>query len=94
MNREAWLDDAAAHIVRFGASRGTAPFLIEDAVALAPADIAYSRDGRCWGGAVKRAQSWGSLRRVGYAAANTSNRSPKVLWQYTGREKPAPKTGG
>ena len=89
MNTELWTEDAARFLVRFAAARGNAPFLVEDAVALAPAEIRYSRDGRAWGGASLRAKSWGSIKRVGYAQARTSNASPKVLWQYTGREGPA-----
>lgn len=90
-SRQAWLDDAAKFVVQFAAARGNAPFLMEDVVALAAPDLRYSRDQRAWGGAAHRAKSWGSIKRVGYAQANTSNRSPKVLWQYTGR---MPAVGG
>ena len=95
-HNEAWLDEAAAGIVRYAARVAPSPFLIEDASAYVSVrtPAGSPAEPRQWGGAVKRAQSWGSLRRVGYAAANSSNRSPKALWQYTGREKPAPKTGG
>lgn len=91
MDREKWTEEAAQFVTKFAAARGNAPFLMEDAVALAPPDIRYSRDPRSWGGAAHRAKSWGTIKRVGYAQANTSNRSPKVLWQYTGR---LPAAGG
>ena len=86
MNTERWTEDAARYVAKFALARGLAPFLMEDAVALAPPDLRYSRDGRAWGGAAKRAQSWGCIKRVGYAQARTSNASPKVLWQFTGHE--------
>jgi hypothetical protein len=43
-------------------------------------DIAQPPDGRAWGAVVNRAARAGLIRKLGYAAANTSNRSPKCLW--------------
>lgn len=56
-------------------------FMVEDA-----RDWCYGQgldkphDDRAWGAIVRRASGKGIIRRAGYAAARSSNLSPKVLW--------------
>jgi len=59
------------------------PFLAEQFVEYATKryGLLPPPDGRAWGGPVRRAALAGKIRKVGYAPANTSNRSPKALWQ-------------
>lgn len=83
-----WTDEAARRIVRYAFRVAPSPFLIEDVKAYFDHELGSPSDPRNWGGAAHKARAWGSLRRVGYAAATTSNRSPKVLWQYTGKGEP------
>lgn len=75
-----WLSDAAAYILAYAhAHRGG--FLIENVAARWHfAQLPRAHDGRAWGAAARRAQRLGYIKRIGYAPANTSNRSPKVLW--------------
>lgn len=76
-----WIDRAAELVVRY--ARKHDRFLVEDV------REAASRHGmiedppnlKAWGAAVKMAQHRGHIRSVGYAPANSSNRSPKVLWE-------------
>ena len=58
-----------------------APFLAEDFVAWCAGQIAPPPDGRAWGAVLQRSARKGRIVRVGYAPANTSNRSPKCLWK-------------
>ncbi len=58
------------------------PFLTEDVVSDWNANgFDAPPDGRAWGAVVRRAAKAGVISKVGYAPANTSNRSPKVLWR-------------
>lgn len=58
-------------------------FLAEEFVAWARVrpNLDMPPDGRAWGAVVKRASRAGLIVGVGYAPANTSNRSPKRLWR-------------
>jgi hypothetical protein len=57
-------------------------FLAELVVAEAKAaNFPAPPDGRAWGAVVQRAVRAGKIVKVGYAAASTSNCSPKVLWR-------------
>jgi hypothetical protein len=47
------------------------------------ADVAQPPEPRAWGAVISTAARRGLIRRIGYAPANTSNRSPKCLWQRT-----------
>lgn len=82
-----WEDDAVAHVTAYALTHEL--FLAEDARAgfHTPEGV----DGRAWGSVIKRAQALGVLRPHGFAAANSSNRSPKVLWKslvFEGKDKP------
>lgn len=76
-----WIDRAAELVVRY--ARKHDRFLVEDvrAAAAAHAMIEPPPNLKAWGAAVQRARSLGAVRACGYAPANSSNRSPKVLWE-------------
>jgi hypothetical protein len=58
-------------------------FLAEEFVAWARVrpNLDMPPDGRAWGSVVRRAALAKRIEKVGYAPANTSNRSPKCLWR-------------
>jgi hypothetical protein len=56
-----------------------APFLAEDFIA--EHLVSRPREPRHWGAVFKYAARRGYIRKVGYAPANSSNRSPKTLWE-------------
>lgn len=78
-----WFDRALLALRAFVAERGTRSFLAEEFVAYAREQMgcASPPDGRAFGGVMKRAAATGVIVRVGYALANSSNRSPKCLWR-------------
>lgn len=76
-----WSEQAYAYAVMMIVRRGYKPFLIEEIV------LAAARDGvpeppsrKAWGGVARRLAKDGVTRKMGFAAAATSNTSPKVLW--------------
>lgn len=78
-----WIDSTVEMIGRYCRIH-TGPFLAEDVRSFA--DVRRHPappDGRAWGAAMKRAKSKGMIRSIGFAPANSSNRSPKVLWERT-----------
>ena len=54
-------------------------FLVEDVAAAAGTPVGV--DGRAWGAIAQAARRRGWIQADGYAPANSSNRSPKVLWR-------------
>jgi hypothetical protein len=76
---EGWTDRAAACIAVF-AVRVNRPFLIEELRSEAEAEIGPPPDERAWGAATQKAARAKAIKKVGYALANSSNRSPKVQW--------------
>lgn len=57
-------------------------FLTEDFVQFAESQgLAKPHDGRAYGAVIQRAARYGLIRKMGYAPANSSNCSPKCLWQ-------------
>jgi hypothetical protein len=76
-----WNDDADRALRVFLRARDGG-FLAEDFVAWTRwnRDIVQPPDGRAWGAVLNRAARAGLIRKLGYAPANTSNRSPKCLW--------------
>lgn len=72
-----WTDIAADEIREY-AQQASGGFLIEDVVANSRAGT--PPDGRAWGAATRKAVKAGWIVRIGYAPANSSNRSPKCLW--------------
>lgn len=76
-----WMDEATEMLGRW-CDFTEADFLAEDFVAwCGTRDLAAPLDGRAWGEVFRRGAKQGIIRRVGYAPANTSNRSPKCLWR-------------
>lgn len=76
-----WVERAAELIIRY--ARKHDRFLVED-VRTAAARHGMIEDPpnlKAWGAAVQRARMSGAVRAAGYAPANSSNRSPKVLWE-------------
>lgn len=58
-------------------------FLIEDVVARVATRGIETHDRRAAGAIAREASRLGLIESAGYAAANTSNRSPKTLWIRT-----------
>ena len=75
----AFCEAAYSELKRF-AENSTDRFLIEQVREQLPEDFPHPVDGRSWGGVVQRAANDGIIRRAGYAAAKSSNCSPKPLW--------------
>lgn len=76
----AWKDRAAEMIREYALINDR--FLIEDVLHYARQRwLTEPPDARAWGAATKRAKALGYIEACGYAPANTSNRSPKVLWR-------------
>ncbi len=76
-----WVERAAELVIRYARKHG--PFLCEDVrqAACEYRMIESPPNSKAWGAAVKLAQHRGHIRAIGYAPANSSNRSPKVLWE-------------
>lgn len=72
-----WIQTAATAIRRYAENHGE--FLVEQVIKAYP-EIPEPPDGRAWGAATRLAVRRGWIRKVGYAPANSSNRSPKCLW--------------
>jgi hypothetical protein len=80
--REAWTATAVAWVRLFVSSRVGRPFLAEEVRAGALEwGLDAPPDGRAWGHVMRRAQRDGLIAAAGYAAAASSNGSPKVLWR-------------
>lgn len=79
-----WMDDCVERLAHFVADRPGRPFLAEEFVDTlrhqAP-ELLADIDPRALGGVIREAAKRGIIVRVGYAPANTSNRSPKCLWR-------------
>lgn len=60
-------------------------FLAEQFVTFARRIVGDPPDGRAWGGPIRRAAIAGTIKRVGYGLAASSNHSPKALWQEVPR---------
>jgi hypothetical protein len=78
---EEWAEAAYDYFCAFAKCFGK-PFLVEQCVALANDKIGPPPDARAWGAIAKRAHKAKVVEKVGYAAAATSNCSPKTLWRY------------
>jgi hypothetical protein len=80
---DGWNDRAAGALCSFLIERCGEPFLAEEFVVYAVNRFGLQRppDARAWGGPIRRAALARRIVKVGYAPANTSNRSPKALWQ-------------
>jgi hypothetical protein len=76
-----WRDSVLKALGRYLGTRKAAPFLAEDFVQWARFRVKEPPDGRAWGNAMKAAAAKGIIQKVGYAPAESSNYSPKVLWQ-------------
>lgn len=80
---ETWMSKASALLQMFVTLRGKDTFMAEDFVewmkrnypAIPPPDP------RAFGGVIQKAAREGLIERVGYAPANSSNRSPKCVWR-------------
>lgn len=76
-----WSVQAEAYAEMMIERRGFKPFLMEEIVAAASRDgIAEPPDRRAWGHIIRALARRGVVRKMGFAAAATSNTSPKVLW--------------
>jgi len=76
-----WTIRAGAHFRHF-AVMVKRPFLTEEARKHAEAlGLPIPPDGRAWGHVAKAAQRNGVVVSAGFAAAQSSNGSPKVLWR-------------
>jgi hypothetical protein len=77
-----WVERAADLVARY-ARKHQGPFLCEDVRAAAAGHrmIEDPPNSKAWGAAMQLARHRGAIRSCGYAPANSSNRSPKVLWE-------------
>jgi hypothetical protein len=76
-----WVERAAGLVRAYALKHGK--FLVED-VRAAAAEWEMIEDppnAKAWGAAVQLARRRGWVNACGYAPANSSNRSPKVLWE-------------
>lgn len=77
---DAWTERAVGYVMEYVVTHRE-PFLCE-----AIREFALSRDGfkadqpKAWGHVMRVAAKLGVVKSVGYAPANSSNRSAKVLW--------------
>lgn len=79
-----WTGQALGMLTAFASQHGE-PFLIEEARAWAEArGLPEPPDKRSWGAVARSAAAKKRIRKVGFAAAASSNASPKVQWEYTG----------
>jgi hypothetical protein len=77
-----WSVHAYQFVSEFARVRGT-PFLAEDArVAAEDAGIECPTDNRAWGQIIHALARAGRIKKIGAAAARTSNCSLKPLWQW------------
>jgi hypothetical protein len=80
-----WSTRAYVCLAEFCRERGALTFLTEDVRAFAlNRNLPPPPDGRAWGAVIQRAAREGLIVRMGYAAAKSSNLSPKVLWGANG----------
>jgi len=74
-----WSDRAGELLLEYAAQRG--PWMVEDLREWARASgLPSPPDGRAWGAVVRRAARAGSIVRVGWHEAKSSNLSMKGLW--------------
>lgn len=80
--RAQWTRTALQAVRCFLMTIGTNSFLTEDVRDYASAQgVDDPHDGRAWGHVMQRAKREGIAVPIGYAAAKSSNGSPKVLWR-------------
>ena len=86
MEKKDWIEKAAEFFINYGTKRAQGyTFLAEDVKAYAKEKgFPAPSDPRNWGVAARRAKKDGKVQVVGYAAARTSNSSPKCLWRAHG----------
>lgn len=76
-----WTEKAVALFAEY-ATKKPLPFLTEQARQFAESrGLSSPPDGRAWGHVAKRCQRAGITVSDGFAAARSSNGSPKVLWK-------------
>lgn len=76
-----WQERAIGYLLEWIAAGNRGPFLCEDVRAFAErSGLDAPPTKRAWGAVMTAAKGRGVVRAVGYAPANSSNRSPKVSW--------------
>lgn len=80
---EGWSADARAALVRYAQENPHLQFLAEHVRQWAEGKglVSAPENGRAWGSVFRNAAADGLIVRVGYAPADSSNRSPKCLWE-------------
>lgn len=74
-----WSDRAGELLLEYAAQRG--PWMVEDLREWAYVHgLPSPPDGRAWGAVVQRAARAGTIIRIGWQEAKSSNLSPKGLW--------------
>ena len=78
-----WLDMATELTAWYARKYAGGPFLMEQARAYAETQgLPKPTDPRAWGQVARRLKQAGQLEMVGFAAAVSSNGSPKCRWQW------------
>lgn len=77
-----WSEDAQAALEKFCLAHPGQKFLTEDVRAWAEElELVEAPDNaKAWGAVMQRAARFGTIRRVGYMPAKSSNLSPKTAW--------------
>jgi hypothetical protein len=86
MDRKEWINQASNFFANYAYHKAQGyTFLAEDVKAFAQeTGFPEPNDPRNWGVAARKARSDGRVHVVGFAAARTSNGSPKCLWRAYG----------
>lgn len=79
-----WQERAIGYLLEWIATGNRGPFMCEDVRAFAERrGLESPPTKRAWGGVMRAAKDRCIVQAIGYAPANSSNRSPKVQWTAT-----------
>ncbi len=81
MSDTEWAETAEAELRRQQRTRRVPDLLAEELLGLVVPIVGAPRDGRAWGGVIRKMASEGALLRVGFRPARSSNGSAKPVWR-------------
>ncbi len=76
-----WVDSAFAAFVAYARLAGPSGKFTTEDVRLAATTVPPAPDGRAWGAIAQKAKREGVVKPCGFRAVESSNGSPKTLWQ-------------